>query len=60
MSTGHNTFTFTPIVFFSGIDRAYECVWGTINGDFVSGWGVDFGWCQYAAQVRKQRGELAG
>lgn len=31
--------------------RAYECVWETINGDFVSGWGVDFGWCQYASQV---------
>jgi len=47
------------IVFFSGIHRAYECVWGTINGNFVSGWGVDFGWCQYAAQVRNV-GNLLG
>ena len=59
MSTGHNTFTFTSDCFLFGHHRAYECVWGTINGDFVSGWGVDFGWCQYAAQVQ-QRGEFAG
>lgn len=33
------------------LHSAYECVWETINGDFVSGWGADFGWCQYASQV---------